>query len=973
MCAILDTVNMNDALISGRRKNQNMKRVWGASIFVIVALGVSIPEAALHAESTIGAGIVTTMLNYLMLFISVIQEKILYFLGQFIILLIELIIRVSQYNTFIDAQPVVVGWPLARDLVNMFFIVILLLVAFSTIVRWKKFPYKEILPKLLLMAVLVNFSKTIVGLLIDVSQVIMLTFVNGFKPAAAGNFVTIFKLDKVMKMAEPKINADRSSASDPMLVNIVLAQFFATLVLGIAAALMAIMVVYLVARVVGLWFALIMSPIAFFMTAVPSALKGKVSSIGGDYWDKLSALLSGGPIMAFFLWLTLATAQNVGSIGSAPYAGAGDTAKAMQYFGNAIGSSEQFGGYLVAVVMLFLGLEAAVSSSQKISSTAGRYAGKIKDIGTGATKWAAYGGMAAGGAWVAKDMGRRVDRTVPLTKWGGNAMQSIGSFTGIRPVMKAGTKLAGTRGRAVEKEAKDLEEATKGMSVQDAMRFAERDTKWSRSNADRRKAATAMLAKLSVTKEGGDLLKERFVKEGIKKGFKEGSPELEAYAAAATAKEQGERHRNYEKSVEGDDEKVKKAKEMREKRPSLDKDAFGYTMNRVAEDPTNFGKIAATELESSDVVLGAMAASGMYQSDGLDKDNFLAKKMSGSSKQARILSEMNDQLEGAAQRQGMTVAEVLKDIASAESDSAKLEKQKKYGITGGRLAKSGTSPHGWSLVGADALAGNKEAPALQLSRPARDEGQIRQRLDMIDVTKERLVAAQALPVGSAERIAEERSDQDTINMARRGAMHHGASVEEAYGIGNDGRFENDGDRGAFRSHMGKIYRDGARDVQAYANVNLASAVKDGEVRQEVVSSVNVGQLSEAFREAGAANNIPVLRTLSDLVHAVDAEGDKVEHALMQKNKERQERNASNPTGPRASMIDLNQVREAARTNDVIQLQTALGDAYDSRTSMRDAQALQKRAEIHADPNARRHHQWASKRSREAMSRGKGKT
>jgi len=74
----------------------------------------------------------------------------------------------------------------------MSFILILLIIAFATILRQESYS-KKLLPKLLIMAVLINFSRTIFGLLIDFSQVIMLTFVNAFS-AGGGYFIKALEL-----------------------------------------------------------------------------------------------------------------------------------------------------------------------------------------------------------------------------------------------------------------------------------------------------------------------------------------------------------------------------------------------------------------------------------------------------------------------------------------------------------------------------------------------------------------------------------------------------------------------------------------------------------------------------------------------------------------------------------------------------------------------------------------------------------
>lgn len=172
------------------------ERTWRAAVLILAFVGVLLPLEVLQA------GPVKDLINYILLGLATILGWLIQFLGTFIVMLVHVVIDVSQYNAFVSSAPVQAGWPLVRDVVNMFFIVVLLVSAFATIVQWKpgQWRYNVVLPKLLLMAVLVNFSLTLIGLLIDFSQVVMLTFVNGFKSAAGGNFITALKLDKIMKL-----------------------------------------------------------------------------------------------------------------------------------------------------------------------------------------------------------------------------------------------------------------------------------------------------------------------------------------------------------------------------------------------------------------------------------------------------------------------------------------------------------------------------------------------------------------------------------------------------------------------------------------------------------------------------------------------------------------------------------------------------------------------------------------------------
>jgi len=156
------------------------------------------------------------------------------------------------------------------------------------------------LPKLLIMAVLINFSKTICGLFIDFAQVIMLTFVNGIGNGAA-NLTSLLGMDKMM--AYNKEAADKVSGSLGLqtVAGIILALFSALVVLVVIVVMIAILVM----RVIMLWIYVILSPIAFLAAAFPAGQK-----YSSQWWSEFSKQVVVGPVLAFFLWLALMSAQN---------------------------------------------------------------------------------------------------------------------------------------------------------------------------------------------------------------------------------------------------------------------------------------------------------------------------------------------------------------------------------------------------------------------------------------------------------------------------------------------------------------------------------------------------------------------------------------------------------------------------------------------------------------------------------------
>lgn len=220
-----------------------------------------------------------------------------------------LIMDIAPYSNFIGAlpgvnnttHPVTVGWTIVRDFSNMFFIVILLVIAFGTMLGFKDYDYKTLLPRLLVMAVFINFSRTITGIIIDGAQVLMLTFVNAFQAAAGGNVINGLGIDALYQLSSTNV-------PDGELLNYVASYLLADIFLGIALMVMLILVLTLIARIVMLWTITIMSPLAFFLSTFP---KGK--EYYAQWWKQLICWAGSGPVLAFFLWLALSTIATTGA------------------------------------------------------------------------------------------------------------------------------------------------------------------------------------------------------------------------------------------------------------------------------------------------------------------------------------------------------------------------------------------------------------------------------------------------------------------------------------------------------------------------------------------------------------------------------------------------------------------------------------------------------------------------------------
>lgn len=262
------------------------KKIYLLSSLVIIALVILVlPRPANAAADWLIYGLLGPVFLW-----------IIDFLGGLLVALIQILIGIAQYNDFLNSPAVTKGWIILRDLCNMFFILILLVIAFATVLGSENYNYKKYLFPLIYMAILINFSKMIAGFFIDVSQVIMLQFVNGFKYAAAGNLISSFGMQDLLALRKIDPQAT-SQMSSEILVSLMLA----LAMLVTAVVVVGVIVVVFLLRIIALWILVMVSPIAYLAQATPGG-----QSYSSMWWSTFSKYLIAGPALAFFLWIALA-------------------------------------------------------------------------------------------------------------------------------------------------------------------------------------------------------------------------------------------------------------------------------------------------------------------------------------------------------------------------------------------------------------------------------------------------------------------------------------------------------------------------------------------------------------------------------------------------------------------------------------------------------------------------------------------
>ncbi|MBP9869543.1 hypothetical protein KBC59_03235 [Patescibacteria group bacterium] len=627
----------------GSRLANHPAGVVGALIVAIgifaVGHNVMAQGELLSQVTKIATGGPQAWVGFVVVLINALLYQILDLLIQLNIVITDILISIVQFNTFVGARPVDLGWPLVRDVVNMFFIVVLLVIAFSTIIGYQAFHYKNYLPKLLLMAVLINFSRTLVGLMIDFSQVITLTFVNGFKQAAFGNFAKAFNYDKLVNTTDAVKNLADSSSSENLLSlgNIMVTLLFAIAIMSIVATVLTIMMVYFAARIVLLWILLIFSPIAFFALALPDKMKNALGPVSSGWWKQLGSLLTGGPIVAFFLWLTLATIQGSAQPFEGIYQGSTSEQEASSiHIGIAeAGTAGNMATFVVAIIMLLTGLKTAVEVSQQAAPQLGNIASKIRSSGGPAT-WAARGAYKT-----ARYGAKKTDAAFNVSGRVGSALIRQGQATAESGKLGALSRVAGTslaragsRLKTVEAERrggyeKNLEGRTKHLNPEDRMRLLAAETKGGAGVFASGEMANIAKMKFGEAMSSGSGMKIR--QKELEELYLQKNPNdvagSKAWASGQVKREAGSALDLAIKAAEeaGKGDLADKLKGNREKDPSLHvgfSDLAKIAANRTDDHSSLFKGLKTEAWQDSATFLAMMKAVDLVGDNGSMKDGY---------------------------------------------------------------------------------------------------------------------------------------------------------------------------------------------------------------------------------------------------------------------------------------------------------------------------------------------------------------
>lgn len=317
----------------------------------------------------------------------------------------------SVQDTSYRSVFVVQGWGLVRDICNLFFIFVLLYVAIGTTLSLHSMKTKETIINVVIIGLFINFSLFATQVIIDASNISARVFYNsdaikldekgangvakatpgltigadGIIPLSAGivnkvnpqNIILHSKeVNNIPATGQSSIDAGKDGADNLDAGTFILIVILASAVNIVGFIVFLIVGMLFVTRIVGLWIAMIVAPLAFFTYILPEEMAG-IKMIGWkNWWPETLKLAFLAPVFMFFMYLILKflSLDLISDI-----AGKGIIQDGL--------------GYFISILMPFAFIMVLLMKAKDIAK------GMAGDMGEFATKMgSAVGGAALGGA-----------------------------------------------------------------------------------------------------------------------------------------------------------------------------------------------------------------------------------------------------------------------------------------------------------------------------------------------------------------------------------------------------------------------------------------------------------------------------------------------------------------------------------------------------------------------------------------------
>ncbi len=470
----------------------------------------------------------------------------------------------SVSDTSYRSPFVVEGWKLVRDFCNIFFIFVLLYIAFSTILGLGHSKPKEMIINVVIIGLLINFSLFAAQVIVDTSNILARVFYNsdsikvtrGFancvttsdpscsiaqdlvpsSVTATGPNGEIPLSEAIVSKVNPQeliINSRRVSDIKDKVNNssfttssggsVGAGAFILITLLAVVVNIVGIIVFFsvgmiFVSRVIGIWLSMVLAPLAFFSYMVPQMQS--IAMIGWKkWWPELISMAFLAPIFIFFMYLIIKFLE-VGF----------NITKAVDLSGMAFVVS-----IIVPFAFLMVLLMKAKDIAKKMSGEVGQgITGGIATIGGLALGGAAIGGAVLGKKVIANTTARASQgktlsqRYVDPTEYAKMSkiqkfVGGFGSGIGLHKVFgnkkDAEGRVSNGLGGVLNRKQEKVEKVDRARHEIDTVKDKHyKDVEWNKLSGVQQNNVKKDYIKENKSKYASDVEEEYKISKGIKKG-----------------------------------------------------------------------------------------------------------------------------------------------------------------------------------------------------------------------------------------------------------------------------------------------------------------------------------------------------------------------------------------------------------------------------------------------------------------------
>lgn len=326
---------------------------------------------------------------------------------------------VVEMKTLVDKVNIVdIGWKVFRDFVNIFFIFILLYISIS-IILGLGIDTKRILIKIILIALLINFSLFITKIIIDTSNVVAVGFYDAIitqteaisgsdseddsDPSNASKISQAFVDALNLTTIYNTNNVDKDGVKTPMKIatgDIVLIGIFGSLFMLVVAFVFFAGAFLFALRFIVFIFLMILAPLAFFGMILP-----KTQSYASKWWDSLLSQAYFAPLYMALIFVVIKGMANFKIMGKGSKGVAAEDTFAAA-FNTAANDASNLG--IILNFIIFMGLATGALIIAKSLSVSGSSA--TMKIGKGIQKWGQAKVVGAPGFAARQSIGRIADK-----------------------------------------------------------------------------------------------------------------------------------------------------------------------------------------------------------------------------------------------------------------------------------------------------------------------------------------------------------------------------------------------------------------------------------------------------------------------------------------------------------------------------------------------------------------------------------